>query len=472
MIFINPMGKPVFLLSFCDHLPACKKKVRVLVHAQIVEFARSARRRRFLVGEQRAITASEPRAFQFLLVGLSALVIGCLIAGLATIHYQKFAQLVRSQARSETSPTLDLSLQAERQGADLRVSWDRTTVMAARAQSGLLRIQDGDSRQQQLHLDPAQLRTGSVLYTPVTNNVQFRLEVSGTNRQRASEWILVLAAPRKVEPGVRVAETTEARQPFKTASISAPAFYAVQVGSFRNRANAERLRAKMEARYGPSRLVLHESDPPLWRVLVGNEGTIEGAAMLRERIRAEYGLRAEFRLSALSSPVSGSETLRATPVASSGPAPVVPNAVLASTSPLPTDLPGVAGEMNSIPPDLPLSRQTLLAAKTQAGDFAPPQVVHQVLPEVPRKARDTIQGTVKVRVKLRADQSGDVSAATLDFPGPSRYFARLALQASRHWKFSPATIGNREVPSEWILRFEFVRSSTRVFPVCISRQKS
>jgi len=66
-----------------------------------------------------------------------------------------------------------------------------------------------------------------------------------------------------------------------------PGFFAVQVGAFQNRANAERLRADMEARYGVARLVLRSGDPQLWRVLVGRAATVEDAGALAGRIRAE-----------------------------------------------------------------------------------------------------------------------------------------------------------------------------------------
>ena len=69
--------------------------------------------------------------------------------------------------------------------------------------------------------------------------------------------------------------------------MPAPGFFAVQVGAFQNRANAERLRAEMEARYGAARLVLRSGDPQLWRVLVGRAATIDDAGVLVGRIRAE-----------------------------------------------------------------------------------------------------------------------------------------------------------------------------------------
>lgn len=63
------------------------------------------------------------------------------------------------------------------------------------------------------------------------------------------------------------------------------ALFGVQVGAFRNRANAETLRAQMAARYGSARLILRPGNPDLWRVLVGSESTIDGASALAARIR-------------------------------------------------------------------------------------------------------------------------------------------------------------------------------------------
>jgi len=76
---------------------------------------------------------------------------------------------------------------------------------------------------------------------------------------------------------IRLPETMEA------------AVFAVQVGAFHSRENAERMRAAMAARYGSARLVLRQGNPDVWRVLVGAEPTTDGASALAERIRAESG---------------------------------------------------------------------------------------------------------------------------------------------------------------------------------------
>jgi rare lipoprotein A len=67
------------------------------------------------------------------------------------------------------------------------------------------------------------------------------------------------------------------------ASVASAAF-AVQVGSFRDRAKAERSRAVMESRYGHAQVVLEKG---FWRVLVGQEATEEGAEALAARIRQD-----------------------------------------------------------------------------------------------------------------------------------------------------------------------------------------
>jgi TonB family protein len=104
-----------------------------------------------------------------------------------------------------------------------------------------------------------------------------------------------------------------------------------------------------------------------------------------------------------------------------------------------------------------------------ASFVVPGKVVHQVLPDVPRSARNTIQGKVRVGVRVRVDPSGSVAGAKLDSPGPSRYFAELALKAARRWKFDPAKAGDKNVSSEWILRFQFGKAGTTVLPVPASR---
>ncbi len=83
--------------------------------------------------------------------------------------------------------------------------------------------------------------------------------------------------------------TADVRLEVMSMPENAPAgLYAVQVGAFRNKDNAERERERMAAQYGTAKLVLKISgDMSLWRVLVGAEKTEEDADALRLRIRKD-----------------------------------------------------------------------------------------------------------------------------------------------------------------------------------------
>jgi serine/threonine protein kinase len=82
-----------------------------------------------------------------------------------------------------------------------------------------------------------------------------------------------------------------------------------------------------------------------------------------------------------------------------------------------------------------------------------PFVIHEEIPEISRQARDTIRGHIKIAVRVTVDSSGNVVNEVLETRGPSYYFARLATEAARKWKFVPADQDSRK----WLLRFEFAR---------------
>jgi len=105
-----------------------------------------------------------------------------------------------------------------------------------------------------------------------------------------------------------------------------------------------------------------------------------------------------------------------------------------------------------------------VSAKNPAGSSARGEVLDQVLPDVSQKARDTIHGKVRVVVRVHVDPSGNVSAADLDSPSPSKFFSDLALQAARRWEFQSPEADGHSIPSEWLLRFEFTPTGTQAFP--------
>jgi TonB family protein len=128
--------------------------------------------------------------------------------------------------------------------------------------------------------------------------------------------------------------------------------------------------------------------------------------------------------------------------------------VLSSHASLQRAAPPMAVSQN---PETPLTAPPGVSAPSQP---APPladrlsSVLHQEIPDVPRRNRETIRGHIKVSVRVTVDSSGRVVDETLEKPGPSKYFARLAIEAARKWKFVPA--GNHD-SRKWLLQFEFTR---------------
>ncbi len=91
-------------------------------------------------------------------------------------------------------------------------------------------------------------------------------------------------------------------------------------------------------------------------------------------------------------------------------------------------------------------------------------VLHQVMPNVSMGALRTIQGHVKVRVRVNADPDGHVIDARFISEGPSKYFARHSMEAARHWTFTPPIVDGQARPSEWNILFEFSRTGVKAIP--------
>jgi TonB family protein len=84
-------------------------------------------------------------------------------------------------------------------------------------------------------------------------------------------------------------------------------------------------------------------------------------------------------------------------------------------------------------------------------------VLHEEMPAVSRSARASVRGQIKVVVRVTVDRAGNVIAENLEARGSSRYFARVATEAAKRWKFAPA---ENQSPREWLVQFEFNRDST------------
>ena len=101
------------------------------------------------------------------------------------------------------------------------------------------------------------------------------------------------AAAKEIEligPGVGQVELTIVSSP----ANPEPALFAVQVGAFREKTNADRMESNMKAAYGAAKAVLRSGDPALWRILAGRETSQDSAETLARRIRQEQSVPEAF----------------------------------------------------------------------------------------------------------------------------------------------------------------------------------
>lgn len=123
--------------------------------------------------------------------------------------------------------------------------------------------------------------------------------------------------------------------------------------------------------------------------------------------------------------------------------------VVANPAPLPSSPPPSPAPQNPAP----------------KGVTAKGAVAERVQPDILPSAIHSINGHVAVAIRVAVDSGGNVSNATFGSPGPSKYFARMALEAAQRWKFTPAQVDGQAVSSVWILQFRFTQAATEITPV-------
>lgn len=112
------------------------------------------------------------------------------------------------------------------------------------------------------------------------------------------------------------------------------------------------------------------------------------------------------------------------------------------------------------------SRQpnTTPAAPARNIPAASGQVTHRVMPDIPKSARNTIHGTIKVTVHVDVSPAGKVVAAKFKTTGSSQYFAQKAMKAAEQWQFAPQADS-----AAWLVSFYFRRSGVDASSQPVSR---
>jgi rare lipoprotein A len=106
---------------------------------------------------------------------------------------------------------------------------------------------------------------------------------------RAAARQIDMIGPGVVKVSVKVIAPPEPPPEPPPEQPPAAVLYAVQVGAFENRDNAERLVARLKERYPLCRITPSGNSPPVWRVLVGEERAREAAEALQRELQDETG---------------------------------------------------------------------------------------------------------------------------------------------------------------------------------------
>lgn len=121
-----------------------------------------------------------------------------------------------------------------------------------------------------------------------------------------------------------------------------------------------------------------------------------------------------------------------------------------------------AGKEKTAPDSSPAGAQTESVSSARSAEHKPltdttgGAVAQRVLPTLLPAAQASIRGTVSVAIRVKANADGDVTDANFAQAGPSRYFARVSMDAARQWKFKPTVDGGA-----WLVRFQYTQAGTQ-----------
>jgi hypothetical protein len=310
--------------------------------------------------------------------------------------------------KAPVPPRFPLQLDVEAQGKGLNIRWNSQSVPVVEAREGRLVIMEPGQPPQIINLDPAQLSNGHVYYQSSAERLEFRLEVIDGNGKTASESVLALSSKPAAPSNSQVAGREPARQ-VRIIPIPEPD------------QPTDVTQADKIARQAPRQFTAPtRRTPEPDRTIVLDQGPPEtGDAALARGLRPP-------------GPVSGLPTLAVPPPP-------------ARTEPV-TNPPPPAPAVSSPPVPAPTT-ETRLAQMPAVPKW-------RVSPTLEPALRSQIRKEVEISIRARIDDTGRVVKAEA-ITHQAGYLEASAITAMMKWRFEPAHLGNKAVPSEQIVNFVF-----------------
>jgi periplasmic protein TonB len=331
-------------------------------------------------------------------------------------------------ATRSTLPEARASLHAERQGEDVKIMWDLNSPAVAGATSGVLDIDDGGTPRR-IPMTADQVRFGSVLYSPVSDQISVRLTTLKDDQSTAQESVLVLL---KRPPQAQADNSqTSPRIPFevKTERV-APTRSSVKRDS---KPSVERrglppYQPIPQHVDQPAPLASASASPPPVSTEPRSEPAKPTVQTTPERVDPPVPL----------------------PVASGSPPPavVVPRSepVKPATQPIPDRVDPPASLAQTSAPAIAAPRSE--PAKPREEAYVAPVLISQQGARMPRELLPILTHPVAVSVRVEVNETGRVThAEAIPEKGIHALLLSSAADAARHCRFQPARRGQSPVPS-------------------------
>lgn len=374
-----------------------------------------------------------------------------LVLGMAA--YEIRPRTVKAVPSAEAAPVpvprntprdVNLGLSVRDEGGKLHLTWDRASQTAKSATGGVLEIDDANSPTT-IALRPADVADGSLLYTPHSSDITFRLRILNSSGTYVSEMIRMVGGAQRG----RVERAQQSPPP-----VNPPPYRTLtSAASDRSRPQQQQPR---QYPWFISSLLSPKAYQPLQRSpLAAETGTPAGPPPNPQTTEHGPSAAPETARPQTNGAEPGSQLPHSEPVNS--PAPVL------QTSSTPNDSgakrePAVAEPVHVATP--PAAPPPVVNRATSPDSIAiPAEPVRRVTP-TGNAARWNVPGKLKIAIVVSIDVKGMVTNATAVQDGnrPSLFLVGSCLSAARQWTFKPAKLNGKPVPSQY--RIEFVFSTT------------
>ena len=330
-------------------------------------------------------------------LGMLVLVGGFLFLYPALIHRGHTV----TTAVQDSSP---LSLRVERTSGGLLLTWNRDAEVIKNASKVVLSIFDGD-RHEAIQMDPNQVRTGSIVYPPVSADVSFQMEVTDPHQSKTTSESLRVLDPRPspmANPVDAAAQPQNTPKPLGTGTTPAP-----------------------DTNAAPP--VAAEAAPP-------PETPAKAAAPLKTF-----------------DPGSLAQRLRPAAASDLPEAPPEVHVTAATPGSLGALIPGASAPVAPARPAPAAPKQT--AADGSGGKLVPAEPIYRKAPEYPKIARQTgASGIVELEATITVD--GRVKNPHVLKGNPM--LQKAALDAVMEWKYKPALLNGKPVEAPVQIKLNFV----------------